>query len=114
MRELMRAKLDGQEQLVRSKLANATAADIIAKLKESLSTAESLATVARLEAQAASTFWAAWSDVLINFPRRDIARTPVHWLTFGTRKSILSGSQRIAASCDESPECYLELLLRSG
>jgi len=98
MRELMRAKLDGQEQLVRSKLANATAADIIAKLKESLSAAESLDTVARLEAQAASTFWAAWSDVLINFPRQDIARTPVHWLTFGTRKSILSGSQRLATN----------------
>jgi hypothetical protein len=40
----MRAKLDGQQQLVRTKLANATAADIIAKLQEALSTAESLDT----------------------------------------------------------------------
>jgi CRISPR/Cas system-associated endonuclease Cas1 len=49
MRELMRAKLDGQQELARSKLANATAADIIAKLQESMLTAESLDEVARLE-----------------------------------------------------------------
>jgi CRISPR-associated endonuclease Cas1 len=98
MRELMSAKLDGQQQLVRSKLANATAADIIAKLEESLSTAESLDTVARLEAHAASAYWSAWSEVRINFPRQDVARVGEHWLTFGTRKSLLTGSPRLAAN----------------
>ncbi len=98
MRELLRAKLDGQQQLVRSKLANATAADLIAKLEESLSTAESLDTVARLEAHAASAYWSAWSEVPINFPRQDVARVGEHWLTFGTRKSVLSGSPRLATN----------------
>jgi CRISPR-associated endonuclease Cas1 len=98
MRELMRAKLDGQQQLVRSKLDNTTAADIIAKLMESLSTAESLDIVARLEAHAASAYWSAWSDVPINFPRQDVARVAQHWLTFGTRKSVLSGSPRLATN----------------
>jgi CRISPR-associated endonuclease Cas1 len=98
MRELMRAKLDGQQQLVRSKLTNPTAADIIAKLEESLSTAENLDTVARLEAHAASAYWSAWNQLPINFPRQDVARVPEHWRTFGTRKSVLSGSPRLATN----------------
>jgi CRISPR-associated endonuclease Cas1 len=98
MRELMRAKLDGQQQLVRSKLANATAADIITELQESLSTAESLDTVARLEAHAASAYWSAWSELPISFPRQDMARIPEHWRTFGTRKSVLTGSPRLATN----------------
>ena len=98
MRELMRAKLDGQQHLVRSKLANPTAADIIAKLQESLSAAEDLDTVARLEAHAASAYWSAWNELPINFPRQDVTRVPKHWCTFGTRKSVLSGSPRLATN----------------
>ena len=97
MRELMRAKLDGQRQLVR-KLANTTAADIISKLAESLSTAENLDTVAHLEAHAASAYWAAWSELQVSFPRLDVARIPHHWRTFGTRKSLISGSPRLATN----------------
>jgi CRISPR associated protein Cas1 len=91
-------ELDGQQQLVRNKLANATAADIIAKLQESLSSAESLDTVARLEAHAASAYWSAWSELPINFPRQDINRVPEHWRTFGTRKSAITGSPRLATN----------------
>lgn len=98
MRELMRAKLDGQQYLVRNKLANATAADIIAKLEESLSHSESLETVARLEAHAASAYWSAWSELPINFPRHDVTRVPEHWRTFGTRKSAITGSPRLATN----------------
>jgi CRISPR-associated endonuclease Cas1 len=98
MRKLMLAKLDGQQELVRSKLANATAADIIAKLQESLSTAGSLDTVARLEAHAASAYWSAWNDLPINFPRQDVTRVPEHWCTFGTRKSAITGSPRLATN----------------
>ncbi|HWY56907.1 MAG TPA: CRISPR-associated endonuclease Cas1 [Terriglobales bacterium] len=98
MRELMRAKLDGQQQLVRGKLANTTAADIIAKLRESLSTAESLDTVASLEAHAASAYWSAWNELPINFPRQDVMRAPEHWRMFGTRKSVITGSPRLATN----------------
>jgi CRISPR-associated endonuclease Cas1 len=98
MRQLMRAKLEGQQQLVRSKLANATAADIIAKLAESLCTAENLDTVARLEAQAASAYWSAWGELPISFPRQDVTRVPEHWRTFGTRKSVITGSPRLATN----------------
>jgi CRISPR-associated endonuclease Cas1 len=111
MRELMRAKLNGQQQLVRSKLANATAAAIITKLEESLSTAESLDTVARLEAHAASAYWSAWSDVPVSFPRQDVARVPHHWRTFGTRKSLLSGSPRLATNPPNAVLNYCYALL---
>jgi CRISPR-associated endonuclease Cas1 len=98
MRELMRAKLDGQQQLVRSKLTKTTTADIIARVSESLSTAENLDTVARLEAHAASAYWSAWNQLPINFPRQDVARVPEHWLTFETRNSVLTGSPRLATN----------------
>ena len=98
MRELMRAKLFGQHQLVRDKLGTMTAADIIAKLQESLSTAENLDTVARLEAHAASAYWSAWNGLPISFPRQDVARVPEHWRTFGTRKSVITGSPRLATN----------------
>jgi CRISPR-associated endonuclease Cas1 len=98
MRELMRAKLNGQQELVRSKLSNATAADIIAKLQESLSSAESLDEVARLEAHAASAYWSSWNELPINFPRQDVTRVPEHWRTFGTRKSAITGSPRLATN----------------
>jgi CRISPR-associated endonuclease Cas1 len=113
MRKLMRAKLDGQEQLVRSKLANATAADIIAKLKESLSATESLETVARVEAHAASAYWASWSELPISFPRRDSARVPEHWCTFGTRKSVITGSPRLATNPPNAILNYCYALVES-
>jgi CRISPR-associated endonuclease Cas1 len=98
MRKLMLAKLEGQQDLVRSKLANATTADIIANLQASLSTAESLDRVAQLEAHAASAYWSAWNELPINFPRQDVTRVPEHWRTFGTRKSLITGSQRLATN----------------
>lgn len=113
MRELMRAKLGGQQQLVRSKLANATTADIIAKLEESLSTAESLDTVARVEAHAASAYWSAWSELPISFPRQDIRRIPEHWSKFGTRKSLLTGSPRLATNPPNAILNYCYALLES-
>jgi len=113
MCELMRAKLDGQQQLLGSKLNNATAADIIAKLEESLSCAESLDTVARLEAHAASAYWSAWGELPINFPRQDVTRAPEHWRTFGTRKSVLSGSPRLATNPPNAILNYCYALLES-
>ncbi len=113
MRELMHAKLDGQEQLLRTKLANTTGADLIARLKDLLSTAANLDSVARLEAQAASLYWSAWSDIEISFPRQDMGRGPQHWRTFGTRKSLLTGSPRLATNPPNAILNYCYALLES-
>lgn len=98
MRELMRAKLDGQQHLVRNQLADTATADAIAKLQESLSAADKVSTVAGIEATAAAAYWSTWRELPINFPRQDITRVPEHWRTFGTRNSVLTGSPRLATN----------------
>jgi CRISPR-associated endonuclease Cas1 len=113
MRELIGAKLSGQQELVRNKLNNATAADVIAKLQERLSSAETLDIVAHLEAQAAYCYWSAWSTLPIMFPRQDVKRVPEHWRMFGTRKSILTGSPRLATNPPNAILNYCYALLES-
>jgi CRISPR-associated endonuclease Cas1 len=113
MRGLIGAKLNGQEELVRDKLKNSASADVIAKLQDGLFSAESLDTVAHVEAQAAYSYWAAWSNVPITFPRQDVKRVPQHWSVFGTRKSILTGSPRLATNPPNAILNYCYALLES-
>src|SRR6266853_2658684 len=68
-RELIIRKLAGQEQLVRSKLHNSTAADTIARARSSLKTAETIPSIRLIESQAAYAYWSAWRDVPIAFPK---------------------------------------------
>jgi CRISPR/Cas system-associated endonuclease Cas1 len=98
MREVIGAKIRGQQELVQSKLNSPTAADRIAKVHAELSSAEDLDTVAHCESQAASAYWSAWTTLPISFPRQDARRVPAHWLGFGTRKSMITGSQRLATN----------------
>jgi CRISPR-associated endonuclease Cas1 len=97
-RGLIHHKLLGQEQVARDKLRDSTAADSIAGFREALPDAGTMDAVRLLESQAASVYWAAWRDLQVTFPRKDLARVPGHWLTFGTRKSVLSGSPRLAVN----------------
>ena len=113
MRELMRAKLDGQQKLLRQQLRDVTSADIVAKLRESLSSVEDLKAIARIEAHAASAYWSAWHDVPIAFPRQDLARTAEHWRTFGTRNSLITGSPRLATNPPNAILNYCYALLES-
>jgi hypothetical protein len=59
VRELIRLKLTGQEELVRHKLGNSTASDLIARYSTQLKTADSIDTVRMLEGHAAGTVDAA-------------------------------------------------------
>ena len=97
-RELIRAKLAGHEQVVREQLKDPAASELIARLRERLANAESLDTIRYLEAQAAATYWNAWSEVPVLFPRQDAKRVPDHWLRFGTRHSPLTGQPRLAVN----------------
>src|SRR5262249_51634477 len=58
-------------------------------------------------------YWAAWRTLPVNFPKKDLARIPEHWKSFGTRVSPLTGSPRLAAT----PACammnYLLALVES-
>jgi CRISPR-associated endonuclease Cas1 len=111
--ELIRRKLAGQESVARSKLDNSTAADAITKVILALGSANSVETVRELEARAANAYWLAWRNVPIQFPSRDLRRVPEHWRRFGTRKSLLTGSPRLATNPPNAMLNYLYAILES-
>ena len=112
-RELIRQKLAGQEQIARDRLNNERVAETIAASRASLEEAETIEAIRSLEAQAAVAYWSAWRGVKITFPKMDLPRVPDHWLPFGTRKSPLTGSPRLAANPANAVLNYLYALLES-
>jgi CRISPR-associated endonuclease Cas1 len=112
-RELISRKLAGQEQVARDKLLDNKTGDTIARFRAEVPTADSIATIRLLESQGAAAYWAAWHDLPINFPKKDLRRVPDHWRSFGSRQSPLSGSPRLAASPANAILNYLYALLES-
>jgi CRISPR-associated endonuclease Cas1 len=108
-RELISKKLLGQEQVVREMLRDLPTADQIAVFRESLPNAERLDAIRTLESQGA----AVWRNVPIMFPAKDLPRVPEHWRTFGTRKSLLTGSPRLAVNPANAALNYLYSLLEA-
>lgn len=112
-RELIGHKLDGQERLVREKLNAPSTADLIAQDRTALARADTIPSIRQIEAQAAYAHWSAWRNVPVQFPQRDIHRVPDHWRVFGTRKSPLTGSPRLAVNPPNAMLNYLYALLES-
>jgi CRISPR-associated protein Cas1 len=95
-RGLIEYKLARQERIARSKLGNAACADAIASVRAGLPAAATMDAIRCLEAQGAASYWQAWRMLPVTFPRSEVKRTPSHWLTFGSRQSVLTGSPRSA------------------
>jgi CRISPR-associated endonuclease Cas1 len=112
-RELIDQKLLGQERLARDLLHNSSVAESIASARAVLATAESIEAVRRYEAQAAQVYWSGWNAIPTNFPRNDLRRVPNHWQCFGTRKSPLTGSPRLAVNPPNAILNYLYAILES-
>ena len=112
-RKLIEVKLSAQEALVRNKLQNSAAADVIARFRERLPVAENVEAIRTLEAHAAGAYWGAWRDVPVLFPRTDQPRVPEHWKFFGTRASPLTGSPRLAVTPPSAILNYCYALLES-
>jgi CRISPR-associated endonuclease Cas1 len=112
-RELITAKLEGQESLAREKLKDVPSANAIAQFQTRLSAADTLDLVRTLESQAAAAYWHAWRDVPILYPRAHLNRVPEHWRYFGTRKSPLTGSPRLAVNPPGAILNYCYALLES-
>jgi CRISPR-associated endonuclease Cas1 len=98
VRELIGAKLNGQETLVRERFKNAAVADEIAKIRSELSRVDSMDRVRWIESRAAALYWGAWHELPIVFPRKDSTRVPRHWLRFGSRRSPLTGGPRLSVN----------------
>jgi CRISPR-associated endonuclease Cas1 len=113
VRELIDQKLAGQEMLARDALSNPKAAQTIATARTALTNATTSEIIRYLEAQAGHAYWSAWRSVPVIFPRADVRRVPDHWRTFGTRKSPLSGSPRLAVNPPNAILNYLYALLES-
>ena len=78
-----------------------------------LTGATTVEAVRQLESQAAQAYWSAWRSLPINFPTADYRRVPEHWRTFGIRKSILTGSPRLAVNPSNAMLNYMYALLES-
>jgi CRISPR-associated endonuclease Cas1 len=112
-RELIDKKLAGQERVARSTLLTTETADMIAHYRAQLPNADSSEAIRQLESQAASAYWSAWRTLPINFPRKDEARVPDHWRSFGARVSPLTGSPRLAVNPPNAILNFLYTLLES-
>ncbi len=112
-RELIRQKIEGQASLAQDRLNNAVAAESIYQMRDRLDGARSIDEVRWFESQAASHYWGAWRTLPVNFPNRDLRRTPDHWRTFGTRASLLTGSPRLATNPTNAMLNYLYAVLES-
>jgi CRISPR-associated endonuclease Cas1 len=112
-RELIGRKLTGQEQLIREKLRESSIADAIGQARAAVKIAATITAVRQLEAQAAHAYWSAWRALPVNFPQRDVRRVPDHWRIFGTRKSPLTDSPRLAVNPPNAMLNYLYALLES-
>lgn len=112
-RELIAAKLSGQENVARRDLNNTAIADLIAEFRKRLATADTVEAVRILEAHAAGAYWGAWRNVPVRFPKTDLPRVPDHWKSFGNRASPLTGSPRLAVTQAGAILNYCYALLES-
>jgi CRISPR-associated endonuclease Cas1 len=112
-RELIARKLAGQEQVARDKLGDTHTAQTIADARLMLAEVESLEALAQVERQGALAYWSAWRSLAVTYPRKDLQRVPKHWLTFGTRRSPLTGSPRLAVNPLNAILNYLYAVLES-
>ena len=113
-RELIHAKLEGQERVVREHLADSITADVISQLRtRDLPKADAIERVRTIEAQAAVAYFSALRDIQVLWPKADLRRIPKHWYTVGARQSPLSGGPRLAITPVHAVLNYCFALLES-
>jgi ribosomal protein L37E len=112
-RELIDQKLAGQERLARDVLRNSSVAQTIASFRAALATADTIEAVRLFESQAAYAYWSAWHTVPVVFPKNDLRRVPEHWRSFGSRRSPLTNSPRLAVNPPKAMLNYLYTVLES-
>jgi len=112
-RELLQAKVAGQEALLSELQDGDEAKTAAATALEKIRTAVDLAGLVAAEAEAAAAYWNAWAA--IGVPLRGAARSgiPEHWLRFGKRHSPLSNGPRLACNPPNAILNYLYALLEA-
>lgn len=112
-RYLLGTKIKGQlANLIEAGLS-AKAIDQVKAALERAEATESFEEILRAEPMAAAAYWMAWQELPIRFGKRDLARLPESWSTFGTRSSALTGSPRLATNPANAILNYLYSLVEA-
>jgi CRISPR-associated endonuclease Cas1 len=112
-RGLLHAKVAGQASLLSELPAGARALDAVSRSLDTITNAPDLQSLVTAEAEAASAYWDAWSELPIPLGDRDQERVPAHWRTVGTRHSLLSNGPRLACNPANAVLNYLYALLEA-
>src|SRR5713101_6123392 len=113
MRELIAQKLSGQEKVARDKLKCLDIANCISSFRSEVDVAEGTSKVRQCESLGAKTYWSAWRNIPVTFPRNELPRVPRHWQVFGTRESPLTNSPRLAVNTANAILNYLYAILEA-
>lgn len=99
-RDLLRAKVSGQQSLLGELPGGERARFEIARALQDIERARTLPELLTGEAQAAAAYWQAWGElpVTISVVGAGARSIPEHWRTFGHRRSLLSGNPRTATN----------------
>lgn len=112
-RSLLEGKIDGQHALLARIAGTEQFQAAILQARDQLATASNPSTLRLVEAQAANAYWAAWSSQAIRFSKRDASLVPTHWLTFGQRRSEITGRSRLASNPINALLNYLYAILET-
>jgi CRISPR-associated protein Cas1 len=113
VRKLIDQKLSGQEKVAREKLSDKSAADVIARFRQRLDNANTVAEIRWIESQGSAAYWSSWQRLSISFPKSDLPRVPDHWREFGSRTSPVSTGARNAANPANAMLNYLYTILEA-
>jgi CRISPR-associated endonuclease Cas1 len=112
-RRLLRAKVAGQASLLPELGAAPGLVAVVRRASETIAGAPDLASMVSAEADAAKSYWDAWSGLSVAIGSRDRERVPDHWRVFGPRHSPLSNGPRLACNPPNAILNYLYALLEA-
>jgi CRISPR-associated endonuclease Cas1 len=112
-RTLIRAKLDGQSQLLDRVDADRYPHRVLERSLAAVETAESTSDAVAAEAEAAAAYWGAWAEVEVRFQTVDHRHVPKHWCCFGSRTSPIGAGPRMAVNPAGAILNYLYTLLEA-
>lgn len=112
-RWLLSEKLAGQARIATELPDGQAAASDISAAGVEVKEVVTIDAAISAEARAASAYWEAWSTLPMPFGRRDREQVPQHWLTVGSRRSVLTRSNRLAATPANAILNYLYALLET-
>lgn len=97
-RDLLRSKLHGQADVLSRLPDSEPAVAIVEDALRGLEDADTAAQLRSVEGKAAIAYWSAWTSVPMRLAKKDEAKIPNHWRSFGTRSSPLTGGPRSASN----------------